>query len=235
MESALVVPVPEAEGIVKPFRDSHDPSAALGMPAHITALYPFIPPDEIGTEISEKLANCFRLFPPFRFTFAGNPALPWRAVSCAGPCRCVPRADLGDLEGLADDPTLSRAACRHRAASFHCAASGREGARCSGREICRSDKDRLAGTGDGDSGRIDGQSHRTVEGPPDVAPGRRRRIGPVARIVRRSGEAPLQLPKRRTMISRNTSGNLPYRRAFRKTRGTHRHGAAYRQPGQAYR
>ena len=36
MESALVVPVPEAEGIVKPFRDSHDPSAALGMPAHIT-------------------------------------------------------------------------------------------------------------------------------------------------------------------------------------------------------
>jgi len=76
MESALVVPVPEAEGVVKPFRDSHDPSAALGMPAHITVLYPFIPPDEIGTEISEKLANCFRLFPPFRFTLPATRRFP---------------------------------------------------------------------------------------------------------------------------------------------------------------
>ena len=40
-ESALVVLVPEAEGVVKPFRDLHDPSAAAGMPAHITLLYPF--------------------------------------------------------------------------------------------------------------------------------------------------------------------------------------------------
>jgi hypothetical protein len=44
--SALVVLVLEAEASVKPFRDRHDPSAAAGMPAHITLLYPFKPPDE---------------------------------------------------------------------------------------------------------------------------------------------------------------------------------------------
>jgi hypothetical protein len=35
-ESALVVP--EAEPLVKPFRDRYDPSAAAGVPAHITLL-----------------------------------------------------------------------------------------------------------------------------------------------------------------------------------------------------
>ena len=46
-ESALVVLVPEAEAIAKPFRDQYDPSAAAGVPAHITLLYPFKAPDEI--------------------------------------------------------------------------------------------------------------------------------------------------------------------------------------------
>lgn len=41
LESALVVLVPEAEALVKSFRDRHDPSAAAGVPAHITLLYPF--------------------------------------------------------------------------------------------------------------------------------------------------------------------------------------------------
>src|ERR1051325_8060387 len=46
-ESALVVLVPEAEVFAKPFRDQYDPSAAAGMPAHITLLYPFKAPDEV--------------------------------------------------------------------------------------------------------------------------------------------------------------------------------------------
>ena len=45
--SALVFLVPEAEALVKPFRDRHDPSAAAGMPAHVTLLYPFMPPELI--------------------------------------------------------------------------------------------------------------------------------------------------------------------------------------------
>ena len=40
IESALVVLVPEAERLVKPFCERYDPSAAAGVPAHITLLYP---------------------------------------------------------------------------------------------------------------------------------------------------------------------------------------------------
>ena len=50
IESGLVVLVPQAEALVKPFRDRYDPSAATGVPAHITLLYPFKPPDEIDID-----------------------------------------------------------------------------------------------------------------------------------------------------------------------------------------
>ena len=70
IESALVVLVPEAEALVKPFRDRYDPSAALGVPAHITLLYPFKPPDEIGDAVLDELRRDFARFAPFRFTLA---------------------------------------------------------------------------------------------------------------------------------------------------------------------
>ena len=40
-ETALVVLVPEAEPLVASHRLRHDPSAARGVPAHVTILYPF--------------------------------------------------------------------------------------------------------------------------------------------------------------------------------------------------
>ena len=42
-ETALVLVVPEAEPYVREWRARHDPSAAQGMPAHITLIYPFAP------------------------------------------------------------------------------------------------------------------------------------------------------------------------------------------------
>lgn len=67
LESALVVLVPEAEALVKPFRDRHDSSAAAGVPAHITLLYPFKSPPEIGAAEMGALRQCFARFAPFRF------------------------------------------------------------------------------------------------------------------------------------------------------------------------
>src|SRR5262245_41048347 len=69
-ESALVVLVPEAEAVVKTFRDKYDPSAAAGMPAHITLLYPFTSPDELRTEVLETLHTCFVHFVPFTYSLA---------------------------------------------------------------------------------------------------------------------------------------------------------------------
>jgi 2'-5' RNA ligase len=40
-ETALVVLVPEAEALVADYRLLHDPAAAVGVPAHVTILYPF--------------------------------------------------------------------------------------------------------------------------------------------------------------------------------------------------
>jgi 2'-5' RNA ligase len=55
-ETGLVLLVPEADGAVSPWRQTHDPSAAEGMPAHITLLYPFVMEEEISDEVLGQLA-----------------------------------------------------------------------------------------------------------------------------------------------------------------------------------
>ena len=67
-ESALVVLVPEAEAVARPFRDRYDASAAAGVPAHITLLYPFKAPDEIDDIALVKLRDCFARYEPTRHT-----------------------------------------------------------------------------------------------------------------------------------------------------------------------
>jgi 2'-5' RNA ligase len=66
--TALVILVPEAETLVKEFRDRYDPSAAEGMPAHITVLYPFKYVDEIGKDVVDTLQNLFSRYSRFYFT-----------------------------------------------------------------------------------------------------------------------------------------------------------------------
>jgi hypothetical protein len=66
-ESALIVPVPGAEPLVGEWRISHDPSASGGMPAHVTLLYPFVPPGEIDGQTEEALRSLVGGFHRFRF------------------------------------------------------------------------------------------------------------------------------------------------------------------------
>jgi len=56
-ESAFAVNVPEAEPYVGALREQFDPSAKLGVPAHITVLYPFMSPEQI----TETVLNRVRL------------------------------------------------------------------------------------------------------------------------------------------------------------------------------
>lgn len=58
-ESALIVRVPEAEPLVGTFRDRFDPVARLGVPAHITLLYPFEPPADIDVQVLRDLEDLF--------------------------------------------------------------------------------------------------------------------------------------------------------------------------------
>ena len=67
-ESALVILVPEAEPLVRPFLERFDPSAATGVPAHITLLYPFLAPERIGKEVVDQVAQCCRGFAPIAYS-----------------------------------------------------------------------------------------------------------------------------------------------------------------------
>jgi hypothetical protein len=53
--TALIVAVPEAEDAVAALRLQHDRSAALGVPAHVTILYPFLDPVAIDERALEEL------------------------------------------------------------------------------------------------------------------------------------------------------------------------------------
>ncbi len=64
MESAIILSVPEAEPLVGALRLEGDASAAQGVPAHVTLLYPFV--DDPDDGIVEEL----------RFFFAGVDAFP---------------------------------------------------------------------------------------------------------------------------------------------------------------
>ena len=66
--TALVILVPETETLVKEFRNRYDPSAAEGMPAHITVLYPFKYADAIGKEVVDVLQTLFVRYSRFSFT-----------------------------------------------------------------------------------------------------------------------------------------------------------------------
>lgn len=66
-ESALIVRVVEVEPHVAPLRAMHDPVARLGVPAHITVLYPFVAPAAITSAVCEGVRNAIAGIRSFRF------------------------------------------------------------------------------------------------------------------------------------------------------------------------
>ena len=62
--TALIVPVPEAEPQVGELRLEHDSSAALGVPAHVTILSPFLATGELD---EAAIADLISGFPAFDF------------------------------------------------------------------------------------------------------------------------------------------------------------------------
>ncbi len=90
------MPVPEAESLVGRWRQDWDPSAAVGVPAHITVLYPWLHADEIDDAALDELAALFggheafdfeltrvRRFVPDVVYLAPEPDGPFRALTDA--------------------------------------------------------------------------------------------------------------------------------------------------------
>ena len=68
-ESALVVLVPESEHLVEEWRRQYDQAATYGVPAHVTVLYPFVPPRLIDHSLRAQLRTLFGAFGAFDFSF----------------------------------------------------------------------------------------------------------------------------------------------------------------------
>lgn len=69
-ESAFIVPVPEAEPHVATLRARHDPAAALGIPAHVTILFPFMAPNHVTDAVLARARAIIALAEAFAFALA---------------------------------------------------------------------------------------------------------------------------------------------------------------------
>ena len=87
-ESAFAVNVPEAGPYVEALRERYDPSASLGVPAHITLLYPFMSPERITEGVLGKVREALSPAVSFSFLLARLERFPgvlYLAPEPAGP------------------------------------------------------------------------------------------------------------------------------------------------------
>jgi hypothetical protein len=95
-ETGLVVVVPEATDGVGPVRDVFDPYALIGVPPHVTVLYPFVHPERLSDAVLDDVADVVGRFASFDFELthlaefvgeafylAPDPAEPFAAITQA--------------------------------------------------------------------------------------------------------------------------------------------------------
>lgn len=91
--SALLVAIPEAEPLVREHRLRFDPVAERGVPAHVTAIFPFVPRDDLDEAVLDRVAGVAAACPPFDFVLSHTA---WfdRDVLWVGPEDPTPFVDL---------------------------------------------------------------------------------------------------------------------------------------------
>lgn len=90
-ETALIVEVPEVEALVGDWRAKHDPVAARGIPAHVTALFPFVPPGELSETVLDELRYLCSTVQPFDYELVEIDRFP-EAISNQLPIACLAAA-----------------------------------------------------------------------------------------------------------------------------------------------
>ena len=90
------MPVAEAEGLVGSLRKEHDPSAAAGVPAHVTVMVPFLPPSELDAGVISELRTMLAATEPFAFRLS---TVGWfaRSVLYLAPEPSEPFVELTEL------------------------------------------------------------------------------------------------------------------------------------------
>lgn len=90
--SALYVPVPVADPHVAEHRLRWDPAAAAGVPAHVTILFPFVPPAQLDAATLGELRALFGAVPRFTLHFrrVGRfPDVVWLAPEPVAPVQAM--------------------------------------------------------------------------------------------------------------------------------------------------
>jgi 2'-5' RNA ligase len=67
-ESAIIVPIAVPKTIHR-LRERMDPSAAQGVPAHVTLIYPFMPVERLDDEVRRKVGRIVAAEPTFTVNF----------------------------------------------------------------------------------------------------------------------------------------------------------------------
>lgn len=67
--SALVAVLPDLDSHIRRWRKVYDPSGIVGMPAHVTILAPFVPPDRIDDAAVGDIRTVLASFPAFTVAF----------------------------------------------------------------------------------------------------------------------------------------------------------------------
>jgi 2'-5' RNA ligase len=68
-ETAVLVLVPEAEGAVGTHRAHLDVAASWGVPAHLSVVYPFVPPEDVDDHVLAELGAAVATVPAFDCAF----------------------------------------------------------------------------------------------------------------------------------------------------------------------
>jgi len=66
--SVLLVPALHVTAVVDEYRRRYDPSAAAGMPPHITIMYPFLAADELGGPTMARLVELLGITGAFEYS-----------------------------------------------------------------------------------------------------------------------------------------------------------------------
>jgi 2'-5' RNA ligase len=66
-QTALIVRVPEAESQVRELRERFDPSASVGVPAHITVLFPFMAAEHLSHSVRAEVSGILAKHRSFSF------------------------------------------------------------------------------------------------------------------------------------------------------------------------
>jgi len=87
--TALIIAVPEAESLVGKWRERYD-NASLGVPAHVTLLFPFVPTELLADPVLTELRELFAAQSSFAFSLprvARFPEVAWLAPEPPEPFR----------------------------------------------------------------------------------------------------------------------------------------------------